>query len=456
MTHSKQMNLPEAYLEQMKQLLMPSDYEAYIQSFDACKYNGLRINTQKISVDDFLKISPFELEPIPWTRDGFYFSGEKQPTKHPYYFAGLYYIQEPSAMAPVALFDISEGDLCLDLCAAPGGKTLQMSARAGLTGFVVSNDISGSRLMAVVRNIEIFGLKNVVVLCETVERLKGRFNGAFDVVLVDAPCSGEGMFRKEPSLIKHWNAESNTAFATKQWDIVRHVPDLLADGGCLGYSTCTFSPKENEEIIERLLDQNADLELAEIPNRELFSEAYSSFSRLSKGIARLYPHLLKGEGHFAAKLIKSGKRKEKFLKPKYSEPPEAFRAFQERYLTCHLEGRFYEVQDKLYLEPNQTFDFSGLRVLRSGWYLGQVVRGKFEPSQAFAMGLKSDEFKQVVYMKSQDRDLIRYLKCETLDLKGEEGYHLICVDGYPLGFCRLNKGVFKNMYPVSWRLIKEF
>jgi NOL1/NOP2/sun family putative RNA methylase len=456
MTFKKDFKLPAGYCEQMKTLLGEVEFKAYLDSFDLPKKNGLRINTLKISVEDFLAISPFALEPIPWTNDGFYYEEACSPTRHPYYLAGLYYIQEPSAMAPVEALGIEAGDCCLDLCAAPGGKTLQMAARAGESGFVVSNDISGSRLMAVVRNIEIFGLKNVVVTCESVDRLADRFESSFDVVLVDAPCSGEGMFRKDPSLIKHWHVESNADFAEKQWQIMRHVPTLLKPGGVLGYSTCTFSPLENEGVIEKLLSESEEMHFGTLSQSSLFSESQIIDSIGSLGTARIYPHRQEGEGHFMAKLLKNGEKEKGDRSISYTAAPEPFQQFQQQYLKEPLEGRFFVLQEKLYLEPNLMFDFRGLRVLRSGWYLGDVVRGKFEPSQAFAMGLKSMAFKQVIDFKADDRNLMKYLKCETLDLKGEEGYHLVCVDGYPLGFCRLNKGVFKNMYPVSWRLIKEF
>lgn len=456
MTFKKDMKLPVAYLDQMQALLGETAFKAYLESFELPRKNGLRVNTLKISVADFLALSPFELEPIPWTTDGFYYAEDSSPTRHPYYLAGLYYIQEPSAMAPVETLGVEEGDCCLDLCAAPGGKTLQLSAKAGASGFVVSNDISGSRLMAVIRNIEVFGLKNVVVTCEPVDRFIGRFDKSFDVVLVDAPCSGEGMFRKDVTLIKHWKEQSNKEFADKQWQIVKHVPDLLKAGGVLGYSTCTFSPLENESIIEALLEASPDMGLGTLPQKALFCQSQKIHDEDSDGTARLYPHVQAGEGHFIAKLVKAGTQEKSVKTKSCSNPPDAFRLFQEQYLYEPLCGRFFELQEKLYLEPDLMFDFSGLRVLRSGWYLGDIVRGKFEPSQAFAMGLKRESFKQVVDFKAGDRDLMRYLKCETLDLKGEEGYHLVCVDGFPLGFCRLNKGVFKNMYPVSWRLIKEF
>lgn len=456
MNELKSVKLPEAYVDQMRKLLGEAVFGEYMDSFEQPRWNGLRVNTTKISVEDFLKISPFELEPVPWTVDGFYFAVEDQPTKHPYYYAGLYYIQEPSAMAPVEALNINPGDCCLDLCAAPGGKTLQLAARTGQMGCVVSNDISATRLKAVTRNIEVFGLRNVVVLCETVDRLDKRFNEAFDVVLVDAPCSGEGMFRKEPALIKHWHVKVNEEYSDRQWDIVRTVPELLKEGGEMGYSTCTFSPLENETVVERLLEAHSECKLAPIRHHSYFAHGLSKVHLDNMGMARLYPHRLRGEGHFVSRLVKGEPRSSEGRSFQKTKAPDEFLAFQAQYLNAPLEGRFLLNNGKLYLEPQHNLDFTGLRVQRSGWYLGEIARGKFEPSAAFAMGLKASDFKQVLHFSPDDVRLIKYLKCETLDLRGEEGYHLICVDDFPLGFCRINRGIFKNMYPVAWRLVKEF
>lgn len=456
MHKAQSVKLPETFCQNMHELLGAEDYLRYLESYEMPKWNGLRVNTEKITLEDFLMRAPFDLSPIPWTTDGFYYSEQDQPTRHPYFYAGLYYIQEPSAMAPVSTLGVNLGDCCLDLCAAPGGKTLQLSNKAGAEGCVVSNDISASRLKAVVRNIEGFGLKNVIVVCEPVERLCDKMKAAFDVVLVDAPCSGEGMFRKEPSLIRHWDESSNAQYSKKQSEIVARVPELMKTGGLLAYSTCTFSPLENEAVIEQLLERESDFSMVDIPRSDLFQAALQIGGKTTNGAARLYPHKLNGEGHFVALLRKGKSWVQTPAEETITKAPEAFLDFQARYFKEPLTGRFQMHQNKLYLEPATRIDFSGLRVQRSGWYLGDIERERFEPSQAFAMGLKADQFKQVLRFELGDGRISKYLKCESLSGDYEEGFHLVCVEEFPLGFCKVVNKVFKNLYPVGWRLMRDF
>lgn len=197
------MNLPDAFQEKMKKLLGEEEYRAYLASFEQKNKSGLRVNTSKISVEEFLKITPFELEPVPWTENGFYYESSKQPAKHPYYFAGLYYLQEPSAMSPAAFLPVKAGDKVLDLCAAPGGKTTELGVKLKGEGVLVTNDISHSRAKALLKNVELFGIPNVMVFSESPAKLANKFGGYFDKILIDAPCSGEGMFRKDPSIMKN-------------------------------------------------------------------------------------------------------------------------------------------------------------------------------------------------------------------------------------------------------------
>ena len=239
------MKLPEDYIESMRQLLGEEELQNYLDCFDAPRTYGLRVNTGKISVETFLKRTPFHLTPVPWVENGFYYDPEEGVTKHPDYYAGLYYIQEPSAMVPASRLPIEEGDRVLDLCAAPGGKSTELAARLRGTGLLVSNDISRSRAQGLLKNLELFGAGNILVTSETPESLLGNFEGFFDKILVDAPCSGEGMFRKDKDMVKSWMEHGPEYYAPIQQEILRTAVKMLRPGGLLLYSTCTFSPLEN-------------------------------------------------------------------------------------------------------------------------------------------------------------------------------------------------------------------
>ena len=248
------MNLPLQYLKSMQELL-GDDYDSYLKSFDNSRLYGLRINTLKISVEEFLKICPFELKPVPWIENGFYYKEEDKPAKHPYYFAGLYYIQEPSAMTPANVLPVEKNDIVLDMCAAPGGKSTELGAKLNRTGLLVTNDISNSRAKALLKNVEVFGIPNLCLLNEDPVQIVPRFKTFFDKILIDAPCSGEGMFRKDNKLIKAWEKNGPEFYSQIQRNIITAGADMLKPGGKMLYSTCTFSKMEDEETIKYLLDQ---------------------------------------------------------------------------------------------------------------------------------------------------------------------------------------------------------
>ena len=240
--------LPQKHLSEMKELLQ-DEYDDYLASFENKRVYGLRINTSKISVRDFLKINPFHLERIPWTDDGFYYDEEDRPAKHPYYFAGLYYLQEPSAMLPAEVLPVEENDLVLDCCAAPGGKSSKLANKLNNTGVLIANDISASRAQVLLKTLESQGIRNAYVMAEDITKIE-RFKECFDKILIDAPCSGEGMFRKESELISSWEERKSDYYSPIQKQLILKGVEMLKSGGKLVYSTCTFSPEEDEEIIE--------------------------------------------------------------------------------------------------------------------------------------------------------------------------------------------------------------
>ena len=254
------MKLPEPFLEKMRQLL-GEEYPFYEKSYEKERVHGLRVNTSKISVEEFLNITPFQLRKIPWTENGFYYDEKEAVTKHPHYFAGLYYIQEPSAMIPAGILPVSPGENVLDLCAAPGGKATELGAKLGREGLLVANDISNSRAKGLLKNLELFGIGNVLVTSETPEKLLSYFPQFFDKILIDAPCSGEGMFRKDLSMAADWMEKGPSYYAEIQKNILETAAKMLKPGGKLVYSTCTFDPEENEKNIQFFLDHHADFSI---------------------------------------------------------------------------------------------------------------------------------------------------------------------------------------------------
>lgn len=450
------MNLPIKFQEKMKQLL-GEEYDTYLASFEQKNKSGLRVNTGKISVEEFLKISPYELEPVPWTENGFYYDGKEQPAKHPYYFAGLYYLQEPSAMSPAAFLPVEAGDRVLDLCAAPGGKTTELGVKLKGKGVLVTNDISNSRAKALLKNVELFGIPNVMVLSESPAKLAAKFGGYFDKILIDAPCSGEGMFRKDPSIMKNWEKTGTAFYAELQREILPEAIKMLRPGGMLLYSTCTFSPEENEQSIEYLLDLDKSLSLVELPMFEGFDTGHPEWglthSEELKKTRRIWPHKTAGEGHFIALLKKAEASKPlssyvpfAYRKPKL--PDEVLQFMKETNIEID-EKRLFVNQDYVFYLPADLADWSGLRTLRSGLFLGIMKKNRFEPSQALAMALTKEGFSNSISIPEEQ--WIKYLKCETIPVEGKDGNALICVDQYPLGWGKNSKGTLKNKYRAGWR-----
>lgn len=454
--------LPEKFEKRMRELL-GDEYEAFARGYDAEHAAGMRVNTMKLSAEEFEKIAPVPVRKIPWIYNGFYYDADAaQPAKHPYYFAGLYYIQEPSAMTPAAVLPVAPGERVLDLCAAPGGKSTELAAKLCGEGVLISNDISNSRAKALLKNLELFGTKNAVVLSETPARLSERFAGYFDKILVDAPCSGEGMFRKSPSIIKNWEQYGVEYYRKLQREILPSAVKMLRPGGMLLYSTCTFSPEEDEENLAFLLREYPELSMLE---PELSYEGFaparpewgSGLEEIKKAI-RIWPHRMEGEGHFVALLQKSedadgAECPEEYVRPaKLSKEAEEF--FGRLKLSLDVR-RITARQEQLYYLPKGLPELGGLRILRSGLLLGEMKKNRFEPSQALACALKAEEYDNCYSLPAWDEDVIRYLKCETISAKTpvKDGFVLVCADGYPLGWGRASGGVIKNKYLAGWRMM---
>ncbi len=457
----KTINLPQNYLDAMKELLK-EDYEDYLASFEEKRLYGLRINTLKISVEDFLKISPFELEPIPWIENGFYFHEEDKPAKHPYYFAGLYYIQEPSAMTPANVLPVEDGDVVFDMCAAPGGKSTELGSKLDRTGLLITNDISNSRAKALLKNVEVFGIPNLCVLSEDPKKIADRFTGFFDKVLIDAPCSGEGMFRKDNKLIKSWEKNGPEFYSKIQRDIVLSGADMLKPGGKMLYSTCTFSKLEDEETIRHLLRERPEMQLIPIPSYEGFCpgiiENEEDTAMQIEKCVRIFPHKMQGEGHFLALLEKDTDASENYhakRKPSTEKLPEELLEFLS-HVTFPVQKQDIFIRDsKVYQVSPEMPQEGGLRIMRNGLLLGEMKKNRFEPSQALAMALQMSEYDKIINLPASDERVVKYLKGETLDFENEndyqDGWNLFCVDGYPLGWGKYSKGALKNKYLAGWR-----
>lgn len=462
--------LPDAFVERMKEML-GEEFEDYQASFDKPSFTGLRVNNRKLSTEQFEQISPFPLSRVPWTENGFYYDGADQPAKHPYYYAGLYYIQEPSAMTPAAVLPVEPGDKVLDLCAAPGGKSTELAAKLNGKGVLVSNDISASRTKALLKNLELFGSDNCVILNEVPDHLLPAFYEYFDKILIDAPCSGEGMFRKDAAIRKAWEKQGPDFYAKIQRSILDAAVALLKPGGMMLYSTCTFSSMENEDTISYALAKYPELSL--LPVLKDYGFADGRVDLVSKEIAlseerketirntaRLWPFRIQGEGHFVALLKKAGERDtstyvKKENKVDFDRLPQEIREFLGR-TGCSFEGYQPKLHgERLYLVPEEVPDLKGLRIVRSGLFAGSYLKKRFEPSQAFAMTLSKEKWDNCLNLSASDPKVTKYLKGETLDLDEilEPGWVLVLVDGYPLGWGKYAKGRLKNKYLAGWRMM---
>ena len=469
--------LPLPFLERMKEML-GNDYDTFLQSYENPRTYGLRINTAKLSCQDFEKLSPFEIRPIPWISNGYFYDEESRPARCAYYQAGLYYLQEPSAMTPASRLPIEPGDFVLDLCAAPGGKATALGASLNDTGFLLANDISTSRARALLRNLELFGIKNMLVTDEKPARLAQRFPAFFNKILLDAPCSGEGMFRKEEALARDWTPEKSAELSDIQKDLILKAADMLRPGGMMLYSTCTFSPCEDEEVVAYLLQERPDMELMEMPGYEGFSEGRPEListpvspeafdpSSLRKCV-RIFPHKMDGEGHFLALFHKKGDSLPPFFRPAGKGPDKNTRKWLEEFFAeigLHTLGgqefdwnRVEVRKDKVYYQLPFPLDLRGISFLRNGLYLGDLKKNRFEPSQPLALALHKEDIEATISLSVSDERITRYLKGETLNIEPEEaahkkGWHLLCADGYPIGFGKLVNGILKNKYPAGWRV----
>ncbi len=454
--------LPQEFLDRMRQML-GEEYPAFVESYEKEKYQALRVNALKADCKRLKEEAVFSLEPVSWEPNGFYYGKEDAPGKHPYHEAGVYYIQEPSAMAPAAYLEAKPGERVLDLCAAPGGKTTQIASYMNGQGILISNEIHPARAKILSENVERMGIGNAMVTNESPQKLADTFSEYFDRIMVDAPCSGEGMFRKNEIACEEWSLENVEICAERQDEILDCAASMLKPGGRIVYSTCTFAPAENEGSISRFLERHSDFSIVDAERFKGMEGGVADWvdnpaCGIEKTI-RLWPNKLHGEGHYVAVLQKDGTCDASYegyckngLQKGISEKEcKEYLAFCEDFLKIKLEGTLLKYGDQLYLAPKGMPSTNQLKVLRPGLHLGTMKKNRFEPSHALALSLKPQDAKYVADFPADGAEIRAYLNGQTLNYEGEKGWYLITVDGYSIGWGKLAGGVMKNHYPKGLR-----
>lgn len=469
--------LPKQFTERMKNML-GEEYEAFEASYALEKKQALRFNPLKGEKEAFLEKVPFSLSKVVWSENGYYYEKKDAPGKHPYHEAGVYYIQEPSAQTPAQFLEARSGERVLDLCSAPGGKATQIAGAMKGEGLLVCNEYVASRAKILSENVERMGIRNALVVNETPQRLAGIFPGYFHRIMVDAPCSGEGMFRKNEEAYTEWSPENVQMCADRQDEILEAAADMLMPGGRMVYSTCTFAPLENECSIARFLMSHSDFSVVEVSLTEGMSTGNPDWAEAEMGTLpeeikqqlqrtiRLWPHKLNGEGHFVAVLQKDGKLAglgnnsmisrnglEKTSSLKECKEFEEFLKSEIRanWLEAGRKDGYLKFKDNIYLLPKEMPGLKGLKVQRSGLQLGMLLKNRFEPSHALALALHPDEVVHTWNLSGGSEDARNYLKGNTFPAEGEKGWYLITVDGYSIGWGKLAGGIMKNHYPKGLR-----
>lgn len=471
--NDKHSSLPKAFLREMEDLL-GYEYQAFLDSYRDEKTSAIRVNTLKLPIERFKDLGlfniDFERDKISWAEEGYYLSGDVNPGKNPLHDAGAYYIQEPSAMSVVGQTPISEGDRILDLCAAPGGKSTYILSRLNHKGLLVSNEINPSRIRALGENLERFGAVNSIITNSDSSNLLTFFKGFFDKIFIDAPCSGQGMFRKDDFAIEDWSQDKVDECVAIQRQLIRDAYQMLRAGGMIIYSTCTFTRQENEAIIEDFLGDYPDANLLDMD--------------------RIWPHRDRGEGHFCARITKKAdkqgdqeaqdsdllafdkdshrdssresakksKKKQK-SKAKSNRKNQEYLGLYEDFATDYLiDGGLRKLlepglavkEERLHYQPLD-YDLRGLNVLRSGLFIGEFKKNRFEPAHSLAMALKPSDVKNTIDFANDSDEIRAYLRGESIGTGQSRGWVLVSVEGVSLGWGKESNGILKNKYPKGLR-----
>lgn len=445
---------PEPFLQDMQELL-GEEYPSYQSVLQDHPFRAVRVNTLKCSVDSFLEKHLFDLKPTPFCKESFYVPYDTpQLGRHPYHHAGAFYLQEPSASSVAEILDVKPGDRVLDLCAAPGGKSTQIAAKLMGEGLLWSNEYVMSRAKILLSNIERMGIRNAVVSSMHPEPLCERLSGYFDKVLVDAPCSGEGMFRKEKEAIENWSKENVKACAVRQLKILENAANTLKQGGILVYSTCTFSLEENEQVIDAFLQSHPEfsLERIDVPFGRPSTVHISSENDFTK-VRRIFP-MDGGEGHFIAKMVRTEGEinQSEYPIPKLKEKELVKSFLKETFPQMNTE-RLININTQVYSLPDELPLLDGMNILRAGVLCGQIKPKRFEPHHHLYTSSKKEDTNQSIDLSLDDPQLISYLKGQAIPVSLQKGYTMVCVNGISLGFGKVSDGMLKNHYPKGLRLL---
>lgn len=442
--------LPSDFKKEMKKLF-GSDYESFIQSYNGPYRRAISINRLKTAPKELESLLPFAVSPSPFYDDGRIFDTAEQGVGNlALHHAGAFYVQEPSASAAVTVLDPQPGEKILDVCAAPGGKSSQIASRLNGTGLLWSNEAIKSRSRILLSNLERMGVPNVVVSSVYPDVLAERLSGYFDRVLVDAPCSGEGMFRKHPEAINEWSAEHVHACAVRQLSVLNSASRCVRGGGVLVYSTCTFSAEENEGVITEFLKQNPDFEIEDI---------HCGFGRKTgiEGAIRITP-LEGGEGHFVVRMRKTSDDSPAvgeypYQKPKGKEALRQAENLLDDIFVSKTEKRIEIRNDNIFILPDVLPDISRLGVLRAGVLAGEIKKNRAEPYHALFMQSKTEDLRRICNLSCNDERLVCFLHGEEIDCDGNNGYTAVAVENIVTGFGKCVGSRLKNKYPKGLRQV---
>lgn len=447
--------LPEKYEERMKKLLS-DEFPLYVKALSEKPVKGYRINKEKVSLENEDKLLIFGKEKIPYVENGYYLDYEKAGN-HPYHHAGMIYIQEPGAMAPAECIDIDPSWKVLDMCAAPGGKSTQLKNKLSEKGVLVSNEIISSRCKILTGNIERLGLKNTITTCLDTAKLKEVFERTFDLIMVDAPCSGEGMFRKEEAALSEWSEENVLKCAKRQAEILDNAVSALKAGGYIIYATCTFSLEENEMTVDAFLKRHNEFELIPVNNRVKNATSDGIFfdgceCENINECRRFYPHKAKGEGQFMAVLHNTeesfGERKRPPLK-KEKVPSEVFDFLSDTLSSYDKANVMMHNGNAVYFTPD--FEFVKKGAFSLGVTIGEVKKNYIKPHHQFFMA-QGNLFKRKIDLDANSEKLNAYLHGEEIEADLPDGWAVVTVDGCTVGGIKVSKKRGKNHYPKGLRL----